>query len=66
MDFIELKFLILAQIGIDIAVIIVFIYLISLINLLNLDLSKAFVKKMEKNKIKYNTNEFNNGLYYKK
>ncbi|MFX1377092.1 MAG: nucleotide pyrophosphohydrolase [Promethearchaeota archaeon] len=44
----------------------VFIYLISLINLLNLDLSTAFAEKMEKNKIKYNINEFNNGLYYKK
>lgn len=44
----------------------VFIYLISLVNLLNLDLSQIFVKKMEKNKEKYNINEFNNGLYYKK
>ena len=44
----------------------VFIYLISLINLLNLDLSQIFAKKMEKNKEKYNVNEFNNGLYYKK
>ena len=44
----------------------VFIYLISLINLLNLDLSQIFAKKMEKNKEKYNINEFNNGLYYKK
>jgi NTP pyrophosphatase (non-canonical NTP hydrolase) len=44
----------------------VFIYLISLINLLNLDLSQIFAKKMEKNKEKYNINEFNNGSYYKK
>jgi len=44
----------------------VFIYLISLINLLDLDLSQAFEDKMEKNNKKYNTKEFNNGLYYKK
>jgi NTP pyrophosphatase (non-canonical NTP hydrolase) len=44
----------------------VFIYLISLINLLNLDLSQIFTNKMEKNKEKYNLDEFNNGLYYKK
>ncbi len=44
----------------------VFIYLISLINLLDLDLSQAFEKKMEKNNTKYNTKEFNSGLYYKK
>ncbi|MBA7539023.1 hypothetical protein ES705_31301 [subsurface metagenome] len=44
----------------------VFIYLISLINLLDLDLSQAFEKKMEKNNKKYNTKEFNNGMYYKK
>ena len=44
----------------------VFIYLISLINLLDLDLSQVFEDKMEKNNKKYNTKEFNNGLYYKK
>ena len=44
----------------------VFIYLISLVNLLNLDLSQAFISKMDKNKKKYDINEFNNGLYYKK
>ena len=44
----------------------VFIYLISLINLLDLDLSQAFKKKMEKNNKKYNTKEFSNGMYYKK
>ncbi|MFX1478024.1 MAG: nucleotide pyrophosphohydrolase [Promethearchaeota archaeon] len=44
----------------------VFIYLISLINLLNLDLSQIFIKKMIKNKIKYSIEEFNNGNYYKK
>ena len=44
----------------------VFIYLISLTNLLDLDLSQVFEKKMEKNNKKYNTKEFNNGMYYKK
>jgi NTP pyrophosphatase (non-canonical NTP hydrolase) len=44
----------------------VFIYLISLINALDLDLSQAFRKKMEKNKKKYSSKEFNNGIYYKK
>jgi len=44
----------------------VFIYLISLINLLDLDLSQVFEKKMEKNNTKYNTKEFNNGIYYNK
>ncbi|MCK4481346.1 MAG: nucleotide pyrophosphohydrolase, partial [Candidatus Lokiarchaeota archaeon] len=44
----------------------VFIYLISLINALDLDLSQIFKKKMEKNKKKYSSKEFNNGNYYKK
>jgi NTP pyrophosphatase (non-canonical NTP hydrolase) len=44
----------------------VFIYLISLINALGLDLSQTFTDKMEKNKKKYSSNEFNNGIYYKK
>ena len=44
----------------------VFIYLISLINILNLDLTKIFVQKMEKNKEKYTIKEFNDGKYYKK
>ncbi|MFW9902115.1 MAG: MazG-like family protein [Candidatus Thorarchaeota archaeon] len=44
----------------------VFIYLISLVNTLDLDLSEIFVRKMEKNKKKYSSNEFNNGKYYKK
>ncbi|MFX1363994.1 MAG: nucleotide pyrophosphohydrolase [Promethearchaeota archaeon] len=44
----------------------VFIYLISLINALDLDLSQIFIKKMEKNKKKYSSIEFNNGTYYKK
>jgi len=44
----------------------VFIYLISLINVLGLDLSQSFINKMEKNKKKYSNKEFNNGNYYKK
>ena len=44
----------------------VFIYLISLINVLGLDLSQLFINKMEKNKKKYSRKEFNNGIYYKK
>ncbi len=44
----------------------VFIYLISLINALDLDLTQAFNNKMKKNKSKYSTTEFNNGIYYKK
>ncbi len=44
----------------------VFIYLISLVNALDLDLSQIFIKKMEKNKKKYSNKEFNNGIYYKK
>jgi len=44
----------------------VFIYLISLINALELDLSQIFINKMEKNKKKYSSKEFNNGNYYKK
>ncbi|UCC19789.1 MAG: nucleotide pyrophosphohydrolase [Promethearchaeota archaeon] len=44
----------------------VFIYLISLINALELDLSQIFINKMEKNRKKYSSKEFNNGIYYKK
>ncbi len=44
----------------------VFIYLISLLNSLNLDLAQAFQAKMEKNNKKYPLKEFNNGDYYKK
>ena len=44
----------------------VFIYLISLINTLEIDLSQAFLKKMEKNAEKYSIKEFNSGLYFKK
>ncbi len=44
----------------------VFIYLISLINSLDLDLSSIFINKMKKNRVKYSNKEFNNGKYYKK
>ena len=44
----------------------VFIYLISLINSLGIDLTESFDKKMKKNTEKYSASEFNNGLYYKK
>ena len=44
----------------------VFIYLISFINILGLDLTQAFIKKMDKNRKKYDKLEFNNGNYYKK
>lgn len=44
----------------------VFIYIISLVNALDLDLSQAFMKKMEKNKKKYSIKEFNDGIYYKR
>lgn len=43
----------------------VFIYLISLVNSLNLDLTSVFSNKMEKNKKKYSIDEFNNGSYHK-
>jgi NTP pyrophosphatase (non-canonical NTP hydrolase) len=44
----------------------VFIYLVSFINSLNLDLTDIFSKKMLKNKQKYSTDEFKNGRYQKK
>ena len=44
----------------------VFIYLVSLLNTLDLDLSQAFQEKMQKNKIKYSIEEFSNGVYFKK
>ena len=43
----------------------VFIYLISLVNSIDLDLTRAFSNKMEKNKKKYSIDEFNNGSYHK-
>jgi len=44
----------------------IFIYLISFINTLDIDLTSIFIKKMRKNEKKYPINEFNNGKYYKK
>jgi len=44
----------------------VFIYLISLINVLDLDMTKIFIDKMNKNEIKYPLKDFNNGYYKKK
>ena len=44
----------------------VFIYLVSLVNALDVDLSEIFVKKMQKNRQKYSKEEFNNGIYFKK
>lgn len=44
----------------------VFIYLISLVNSLNLDLADMFIKKMKMNEQKYSIEEFNDGNYYKK
>lgn len=44
----------------------IFIYLISFINILNVDLTKAFMRKMEMNRAKYSTKEFDDGSYYKK
>ncbi len=43
----------------------VFIYLISLTNSVNVDLTDIFIKKMEKNRSKYSTEEFNDGSYRK-
>lgn len=44
----------------------IFIYLISLINRLNIDLTDAFTRKMIKNRLKYPIEEFNSGNYHKK
>ena len=44
----------------------VFIYLISLINALGIDLCQAFIKKMQKKTKKYSPEEFNDGTYFKK
>ncbi len=43
----------------------VFIYLVSLVNSLNVDLTRAFVRKMKKNEDKYTKEEFNDGSYRK-
>jgi len=44
----------------------IFIYLISLINRLNINLTDAFTRKMIKNRLKYPIEEFNSGNYHKK
>ena len=44
----------------------IFIYLISLINVLEIDLTSSFETKMAKNRKKYSIREFNNGNYQKK
>ena len=44
----------------------VFIYLISLVNSLKMDLSYLFQQKMHKNRQKYSVHEFNDGSYHKK
>jgi NTP pyrophosphatase (non-canonical NTP hydrolase) len=44
----------------------IFIYLISLVNRLNINLTDAFARKMIKNRLKYPVEEFNNGDYHKK
>ena len=44
----------------------VFIYLISLLNSLNVDLTSAFIRKMKKNEGKYTIDEFFDGSYHKK
>jgi len=44
----------------------IFIYLISLVNSLNLDLTEISLNKMLKNRKKYSIKEFNDGFYQKK
>ena len=43
----------------------VFIYLISLLNSLHVDLTSIFIRKMKKNKAKYTIDEFSDGSYRK-
>ena len=43
----------------------VFIYLVSLLNSLDVDLTSAFVRKMKKNEDKYTKEEFYDGSYRK-
>ena len=43
----------------------VFIYLVSLLNSLNVDLTNAFIRKMKKNEDKYTIEEFYDGSYRK-
>lgn len=44
----------------------IFIYLLSFINTLGIDLTEVFLRKMKKNNQKYSTEEFNDGSYTKK
>jgi len=44
----------------------IYIYLLSFINILDIDLSSSFLRKMKKNSEKYNIEEFKDGRYYKK
>lgn len=44
----------------------VFIYLISLVNSMNMDLSQTVLKKLEKNKKKYPVETFHDGFYEKR
>ncbi len=44
----------------------VFIYLISLVNSLNMDLTQSVLKKLEKNKKKYPVETFHDGFYEKR
>jgi len=43
----------------------IFIYLVSLLNSLNVDLTSVFIRKMKKNEDKYNLDEFSDGSYRK-
>ncbi len=43
----------------------VFIYLVSLLNSLNIDLTSAFIRKMKKNEDKYTKEEIYDGSYHK-
>jgi len=43
----------------------VFIYLISLLNSLHVDLTSIFIRKMKKNNAKYTIDEFSDGSYRK-
>ncbi len=44
----------------------VFIYLISLVNSLELDITQSFIRKMKKNSLKYPKQEFKDGSYQKR
>ena len=44
----------------------ILIYLLNLANIINLDVTSSFQRKMEKNRKKYPLSEFSNGTYKKK